>query len=59
MVIGIDKEDVINVSNDLNITLTEEQISKVMHLYSHEEECDVTATWDLIIENCIYQVIND
>ena len=59
MISNIDKEDVIYVADGLNISLTEEQISKVMHLYPHEEECDITSTWDLIVENCIHQVIND
>lgn len=57
MVSNIDREDVLNVAEDLKIILTEEQVSKVMHLYPHEEECDPTATWNLIVENCIYQII--
>ena len=59
MISNIDKEDVIYVADGLNVSLTEEQISKVMHLYPHEEECDPSGTWDLIVENCIHQVIND
>lgn len=59
MVSNIDREDVIMVATRLSLPLTEEQINKILHAYPHEEECDTTGTWDLIIENCIYQVIND
>ncbi len=59
MVNGIEREDILSVADSINVLLNEEQVNKVMHLYPHEEECDVTATWDLIVENCIYQVIND
>jgi hypothetical protein len=33
MVSNIDREDVLNVAEDLKIILIEEQVSKVMHLY--------------------------
>lgn len=59
MVLGIEVEDVLQVAEDLNISLTDEQVSKVLHSYAHEEECDPSATWELIVENCIYQVINE
>ena len=59
MVIGVEPEDVMRVADDLNISLTEQQVSKVLHIYAHEEECDPSATWELIVENCIYNVLND
>lgn len=58
MVAGVEREDVISVAESLNLTLTEEQISKVLHMYSHEEECDPNANWTLIVEHCINQVCN-
>lgn len=58
MVSNIDEQDVLEIANALNIILTKEQVNKVTHMYLHEEECDPTATWNLIVENCIYQVIN-
>jgi hypothetical protein len=57
MVSNIDKEDVISVADSLHITLTEEQVNKVLLMYNDEEEKDVTATWVEITENCIYQVV--
>lgn len=59
MVSNIDREDVIMLATRMSLTLTEEQVNKVLHMYPHEEECDPSGTWDLIVENCIYQVIND
>lgn len=57
MVSNIDKQDVLNVANDLWIILSDEQVNQVLHMYAHEEECDPTSTWELIVENCIYQVV--
>lgn len=57
MVSNIDREDILNVAKSINVFLTEEQINGVFQMYNHEEECDPTATWDLIIENCIYKLI--
>jgi hypothetical protein len=59
MVIGIESEDVMRVADDLNISLTKEQVNKVLHMYAHEEECDPSATWELIVENCIYQIVDE
>lgn len=59
MVSNIDTEDVLDVAQRINKELTPEQVNKVMHLFQYEEECDTTGTWDLIVENCIYQVINE
>ena len=58
MVSNVDNEDVLSVASELNINLTDEQVNKIVLMYPHEEECDPTGTWNLIVENCIYQVIN-
>jgi hypothetical protein len=57
MVSNIDREDVIRVAESLMIPLTEDQINEVLHMYPHEEECDPSSTWDLIVENCVYQIV--
>lgn len=59
MVSNVDNEDVLSVASELNISLTDEQVNKIVLMYPHEEECDPTSTWNLIVENCIYQVINE
>jgi hypothetical protein len=58
MVSNISREDVLIVGHSINKRLTEEQVNKVLHMYPHEEECDPTGTWNLIIEHCIHQVLN-
>ena len=57
MVSNIDREDILYVAEELKIFLTEDQVNQVLNMYSHEEECDPSATWNLIVENCIYQVV--
>jgi hypothetical protein len=58
MVSNISREDVLIVGHSINKRLTEEQVNKVLHMYPHEEECDPTGTWNLIVEHCIHQVLN-
>lgn len=52
----IAKEDVYKVANSLSIRITEEQVKQVLELYPIEAKEDTTATWDLIIENLIYNL---
>jgi Ca2+-binding EF-hand superfamily protein len=55
---NISKDDVIDISKTINVTLTDEQIDKVLEMYPSEQDNDTSGTWDLVIENCIYQIIN-
>jgi hypothetical protein len=59
MVSTIGRQDVMLVASSIKKNLTEQQIGQVLSMYNHEEESDPTATWNLIVENCIYQVIDD
>ena len=59
MVSNISRTDVLVVANSIKKQLTEQQINQILSMYNHEEEADPTATWNLIVENCIYQVIDD
>jgi hypothetical protein len=54
--VEIAKEDVYKVANSLSIRITEEQVKQVLELYPIEAKEDTTATWDLIIENLIYNL---
>ena len=54
----ITKEDVYKIANDLSIGITNEQVEQVLELYPIEAEEDKTATWDLIVENLIYNLKN-
>jgi len=55
----ITRLDIIDVANRLGFELTEAEIDEVQSIYPAEEDNDPTATWDLIVENCIYTVINN
>lgn len=55
----ITRLDIIEVANRLGFELTEAEIDEVLSIYPAEEDNDLTATWDLIVENCIYNVINN
>lgn len=57
MVSTIRKDDVILVSHSIKKSLTPEQVNQVLAMYADEEESDPSATWNLIVENCIYQVL--
>ena len=50
--------DVKFIADRLSITLTEKQIDEVLEMYPFEQEQDRGATWDLVIEQCIYNVLN-
>ena len=47
-------DDVIKVANDLDIKLTNEKIDFVLCNYDNEANDDPSATWDLIVENLLY-----
>ena len=55
----ITRLDVIEVANQIGKTLTESDIDEVLAIYPSEQDNDPTATWNLVIENCIYNVVND
>ena len=55
----ITRLDVLNVAKSISIDLTESDIDEVLTQYPSEQDNDPTATWDLVIENCIYNINND
>ena len=52
----IAKEDVYKIANSLSIGITDEQVKQVLELYPIEVKEDTTSTWDLIVENLIYNL---
>jgi len=52
----ITKEDVYKIANDLSIGITDEQVKQILELYPIGAKEDETATWDLIVENLIYNL---
>lgn len=55
----ITRIDVIEVANQIGKSLTESDIDEVLAQYPNEQDNDPTATWNLVIENCIYNVDNN
>ena len=49
----ISRDDVLQVANQLGYKPTEEQILEVIEIYPSEARADSTATWDLVVEQCL------
>jgi hypothetical protein len=50
--------DVVNVATDLKMDITIKQVRQVLEMYDDAADNDETATWDLIVENCLYNLDN-
>jgi hypothetical protein len=48
--------DVVNVATDLKMDITIKQVRQVLEMYDDAADNDETATWDLIVENCLYNL---
>ena len=49
-------DDVIQVARELNFNPTLKQMDEVIEMYPSEQESDSTATWNLVVENCLYSL---
>ncbi|GIV43912.1 MAG: hypothetical protein KatS3mg035_1035 [Bacteroidia bacterium] len=54
----ITTEDVKSVAYQIKVILSEKQIKDVIALYPEEQEQDPTATWNLVVEKIIYDIIS-
>jgi hypothetical protein len=52
----ISSNDVRKVASDLNVKLTEVQVQQILTEYPDAQEQDPSGTWDLVVENLIFQV---
>jgi len=52
----VDREDVIEVAKGINQTLTDVEIEWVRLCYEDAQRQDPTGTWNLIVEDLIYQI---
>ena len=59
MVGNINENDVLKVANSLSIELNNSQINRIIHLFQYEEECDINACHEILITDCIFQVIKN
>ena len=50
------EQDVYQVANDLCIGLTDAQVQQVLERYDAEQADDPSATWDLVVENIIWNL---
>ena len=53
----IDVEDVVKVAMDLGLNPSIAEIKEVLKYYDSEVENDPTASWDLIVENLLYNCV--
>lgn len=53
----ISVEDVVKVAMDLGLNPSIAEINEVLRYYDNEAEQDETATWDLIVENLLYNCV--
>jgi len=53
----IDVEDVVKVAMDLGLNPSIAEINEVLKYYDSEVDNDPTATWDLIVENLLYNCV--
>ncbi len=51
------EEDVLAVAEDLGITLTETELNWVLDCYEDAQRQDSMGTWDLVVEDLIYQAV--
>lgn len=52
----IQKEDVLQVANDLNIKVNEKIILWVIMNYGEYQDNDPSATWNLVVEQMLYDI---
>ena len=50
--------DVVNVAESLKMDITIKQVRQVLEMFESEADNDPTATWNLIVENCLYNLQN-
>jgi len=55
----INADEIKVVANSVNIQLTDDEVKEVIERYPDEAKNDPTATWELIVENVVYQVVNE
>jgi len=53
----ISAEDIVKVAMDLGINPSIAEINEVLKYYDSEENQDPTATWELIVENLLYNCV--
>jgi hypothetical protein len=50
--------DVVSVAECLKMDISIKQVRQVLEMFESEADNDPTATWNLIVENCLYNLQN-
>jgi hypothetical protein len=50
-------DDVKCIAYELKLSITENEAIEALNQYIIEQEKDSNATWDLVIENCLYNIV--
>jgi hypothetical protein len=54
----VSKEDIVDVSNSVGITLTDKELEWVLLCYEDAQRQDPSGTWNLVVEDLAYQAVN-
>jgi hypothetical protein len=54
----ITAQDIVQVAESLNMDISIGDINRVLEMYENEADNDPTATWNLIVENCLYNLVD-
>lgn len=57
--VNISIEDIEQVSDSISVVLTPSEKQTVLERYPAEQKQDKEATWNLVVEHIIHQVINE
>lgn len=57
--ITLEADDVRMIAGHIKVKLTDAEIDEILEGYDEEEEKDPTATWNLIVEHQIHEIINN
>ena len=49
-------EDVIQVARQLNFNPTLKEMDRIVEMFAEEQDNDLTATWNLVIEQLLYSL---
>jgi sugar (pentulose or hexulose) kinase len=52
-------DDVKKVAYDLKLNVSETEAHEALLRYPYEQEQDPEATWDLVVEHCLYCVVSE
>lgn len=54
----ITADDIKSVAKDIDVKITKKHIAQILKEYPEAQKEDPTGTWDLVIENQIYNMLD-